>query len=80
MKDEEIPEFFWDVVKARFEKMPPYLKLVIGGVGALKKEEIIEHIEKRDEIGKLLVQSQINYLKIFKEEAESYEKAFNNTA
>jgi hypothetical protein len=75
---EEIPEVFWEIIKARFEKMPPHLKLVIGGFGSLKKEEILEHIEKRDEIGKLLVETQLEYLKLFKEEAESYEKTFNN--
>jgi hypothetical protein len=79
MKD-DIPEIFWEIIKARFERMPSNLKLVIGGFGALKKEEILQHLEKRDEIGRLLVKMQIEYLKLFKEEAESYEKTFNNIA
>ncbi|MEM5878202.1 MAG: hypothetical protein QXF12_04970 [Candidatus Aenigmatarchaeota archaeon] len=78
MKD-EIPDFFWDVVKARFERMPSHLKLVIGGVGPLEKNDIIKHIEQRDEIGKILVKTQLNYLRIIAEEAESYEEAFDNT-
>ncbi|MCC5994106.1 MAG: hypothetical protein LM587_00720 [Candidatus Aenigmarchaeota archaeon] len=77
---EEIPEIFWELVKARFERMPPNLRLVIGGVGSLKKEEILNHIEKKDEIGELLGRMEIEYLKLIKEEVESYEEALNNIA
>ncbi|MGC8812451.1 MAG: hypothetical protein ACP5O8_02585 [Candidatus Aenigmatarchaeota archaeon] len=76
----EIPEVFWKIVKARFERMPSNLTLVIGGFGSLKKEEILQHLEKKDEIGELLVKMEMEYLKLFKQEAESYEKAFNNTS
>jgi len=75
---EKIPEEMWEIVLARFERMPPNLKLVIGGYGALSKEEVIEHIKKRDEIGRFLVKMQLEYFKLFKEEAISYEKAFDN--
>jgi len=54
--------------------MPHNLKLVIDGFGVLKKEEILQHLEKRDEVGKLLVRMQIEYLKMFKKEVESCEK------
>jgi hypothetical protein len=77
---EEIPEIFWELVKARFERMPPNLRLVIGGIGSLKREEILKHIEKRDEVGELLVRMEMEYLKLIKEEAESYEEALNNIA
>ena len=79
MKD-KIPESFWSVVEARFKLMPDNLRIVIGGYGSLSKKEILKHLRKRDEIGKLLVKMQIEYLKILKEEAESYEKSFNNKA
>ncbi|MGC9058929.1 MAG: hypothetical protein ACP5H3_00770 [Candidatus Aenigmatarchaeota archaeon] len=79
MKDEEIPEVFWKIAKARFEKMPSHLRLFIGGIGSLTKEKILDEIEKRSEIGKLLVKMQLEYLKLFKEEAESYEKTFDYT-
>ena len=77
---EEIPEIFWELVKARFERMPPNLRLVIGGIGSLKREEILKHIEKRDEVGEFLVRMEMEYLKLIKEEAESYEEALNNIA
>lgn len=72
----KISDELWEIVKARFEKMPANLRLVISGCGSLTKKKIIEHLEKRDEIGKLLVRMQMEYLKMFKEEAESYEKGF----
>jgi hypothetical protein len=71
---EDVPEIFWEIVKARFERMPRNLKLVIDGFGVLKKEEILQHLGKRDEVGKLLVRMQIEYLKTFKKEVESCEK------
>jgi hypothetical protein len=65
-------------VIARFERMPPHLKLVIGGIGALSKEDILNHLRKKDEIGKLLVKMQIEYLKLLAEEAKRYEENINN--
>jgi len=77
---EKIHDEIWEIVLARFERMPSNLKLVIGGYGALSKDEILEHIRRKDEIGKFLVKMQLEYFKLFKEEAISYEKAFNNKA
>ena len=76
----EVPEIVWEITIARFERMPEHLKLVIGGAGVLSKKEILEHLRKRDEIGKLLVKMQMEYLKLFAEEAKSYEESFDNIA
>ncbi len=65
MKKEEIPETFWRIAKARFEKMPSHLRLIIGA-NSLTKEEILNEIEKRSEVGKLLVKMQLEYLKFLK--------------
>lgn len=77
--NEEIPEFFWNVLKARFGKMPENLKIVIGGFGSLTKNEILECLEKRDEIGILLAKMELEYLRLFKQEAESYESFDDKT-
>jgi hypothetical protein len=77
---DKIPESFWSIVKARFKLMPDNLRIVIGGYGSLTKKDILKHLEKKDEIGKLLVRMQIEYLKILKEEAESYERGFDHEA
>ena len=79
MKD-EISDAIWSVVKARFERMPRNLRLVIGGCGSLSKEEILQHLEKKDETGRFLVRMQLEYIKVFKEEAESYEKISDHAA
>ena len=74
----EIPEAFWEIAIARFKKMPSHLKLIIGGIGTLSKEDILNHLRRRDEIGRLLVKMQIEYLKLLAEEAKSYEESINN--
>jgi len=66
-----IPDDFWDVLIKRYERMPPHTKIVIGGFGAIGKDKILEHLKKRDELGALIAQIELNYLKLFKEEAES---------
>ena len=70
MSESSIPKEFWAVLIERYERMPSNARVVIGGLGALDKKEIIKHLEKKDEIGSLIAQIELNYLKIFKEEAE----------
>ncbi len=65
-----IEEEFWEIAKARFECMPENIRIAIGGFGELDKKKILEHLERRDDLGKLLVKMQINYLTLFKREAE----------
>lgn len=76
MRD-SLPKEFWAVLMKRYEKMPSDVKIVIGGFGAMDKKEIMEHIKKKDEVGALIAQIELNYLKLFKEEAETYERAYN---
>lgn len=64
----EIPDELWDIIKKRFELMPSNMKISIGGAGTLDKMSIINHIENKDEIGKLFVRMQLNYLRLFKKE------------
>jgi len=53
-----------ELVIARIEaQMSPNLKLSIGNGGSLDKDQIIEHIEKGDEIGMQIVQSHLNFIK-----------------
>lgn len=66
----ELIEEDWEIAKIRVKSMPSHIRLAIGGYGQLSKDEIIEHLEQRDEIGKRIVEMQINYLKFFKKEME----------
>ncbi len=70
MNDFSIPSGFWAVLIERYDRMPSNARVVIGGFGALGKKEIMEHLKKKDEIGLLIAQIELNYLKIFKEEVE----------
>jgi len=57
------------LVIARLKTMPSNLRISIGN-SVYSKEELIEKVEKEDEIGKLIVKVQLNYLKSFKNFSE----------
>jgi len=58
--EEEIKE----LVIARIEAtMSPHLKLAIGGDKSLTKQEMIEDIKKGNEVGRLIIQSHLNFIK-----------------
>jgi len=44
-------------------KLPPNIKISIGGIGSLSKEEMIEHVRKGDETGKQIIQMHLNFIK-----------------
>lgn len=62
-----IKEDDWKLVKARIEAMPTNMKLSIGSIGTLTKQQMMESLEKKDEAGRIIVEMQINYLKKLKE-------------
>ncbi len=66
---EEFTEDEWKIVKLRVLSMPANMKIFIGG-SSFKKDELIQHVEDRDDVGKLLVKIHLNYLRSFKKEAE----------
>ena len=64
MSSEEIPKKIKELVITKIESnMPSNLKLSIGSYGDLNKEEIIDHINKSDEIGKQIVRVHMSFLK-----------------
>jgi len=67
----EFSEDEWKIVRARIEAMPNNMKLSIGGFRSLDKNELLQHIDDKDEVGKLLVKVHFNYLRSFKEEAKT---------
>lgn len=64
-----ISEDEWKIVRARVSSMSHNIRLTIGGSGTMNKEQLIEHIDNRDDIGKILLKIHMNYLKSFKQEA-----------
>ena len=55
----------WKLVKSRIEQMPPHMKISIGSA-EYDKDDILRHIEKRDEVGQLMFEVEMNYLKALK--------------
>ena len=64
----DFPEEEWKIVEARIMAMPPNIKMSIGGA-SVTKEELLEHLKRKDETGALLVKVHFNYLRSFKREA-----------
>ena len=58
--NEEIKKLVIERINA---KMPPNIKISIGGAGTLSKEEMIEHVEKGDEEGIQIMQMHLNFIK-----------------
>ena len=56
----------WEIVKARIEAMPENLRISIGGAGALDKDQLLERIGARDEVGAVVVKAQMAFLRSFK--------------
>ena len=64
MKSSNIPEKVKELVITKIEaNMPSHLQLSIGSHGSLNKEQMIEHIQKGDEIGKQIVKAHMSFLK-----------------
>lgn len=62
--DVEVTEEAKQLVMARIDaQVPSNLKLSIGSYGGMSKEEMIEHIEKGDEVGKQIVRSHLRFLR-----------------
>jgi len=62
MVDEEIKE----LVITRLKTMPANIKMSVGSYGTFSKNELIESVKKENEVGKLVIEMQLKYLKSFK--------------
>jgi len=62
MVDEEIKE----LVITRLKTMPANIKMSVGSYGIFSKNELIESVRKENEVGKLVIEMQLKYLKSFK--------------
>jgi hypothetical protein len=67
MPEKKIPDDAWAIAKARIEAMPSGLKMSIGSYGTLTKVELLEEIDKHSDIGKLIAEAQLDFLRRFKQ-------------
>jgi len=54
------------IVIARLKIMSPNKKISVGSVGEFDRDELIESVKKGDEIGKKMVQIELEFLRSFK--------------
>lgn len=52
-----------DLVLARLDVMPQNFKLSIGDMGVFNKEELKEHVQKEDEVGKQVIDMQMKFIR-----------------
>ncbi len=62
----QIPENIKALVIARLETLPPNRKISIGSYGEFTKSELIEHVKREDEIGKKIVEIELEFLRAMK--------------
>lgn len=61
-----------ELVKARLGVLPANINISIGLDGAFKRDELIGHVERGDDIGKKIIQVDMEFLRSLKK-GEFYE-------
>ena len=64
---EEITEDIKELVIARLEAIPPNKKISIGNYGEFTKDELIEGVKSGSEIGKKIVEVELEFLRALKQ-------------
>ena len=59
------------IVLERLMIMPRTVKLNIGNFGSFTRDELIEEVKNKSEIGELIINMQMSYLRSFKERVKS---------
>ena len=62
-----ISEAIKELVIARLDTLPSDQKISIGNSGEFTKEEIIQHVKKEDNIGKKMIEIEMEFLRAIKE-------------
>lgn len=67
MSDEQKQKEITELVKARLSVMPTDAVLSIGLFGQFKRDELIKQVENNTEVGKKIVEIEMQYLRLLKE-------------
>ena len=54
------------LVLMRLEAMPSTIKISLGSNGEMLKEDLIKHVKEEDELGKIFIEVQMEYLRSMK--------------
>lgn len=60
--DEELREELKKIVLARIQVMPDTLNVAVGST-KLSRSELVEHVEEEDEIGKQIIEIELEFLR-----------------
>ncbi|MDP4012915.1 MAG: hypothetical protein Q8R00_04905 [Candidatus Nanoarchaeia archaeon] len=63
---EKISKEIKQLVLVRLETLPSDKKISIGYYGDFEKADLINHVEKEDEVGKKIIEIEIEFLRNFK--------------
>lgn len=66
-ENKEISQEMRDLVVARLKTLPTDREISIGADGEFTKEQLIEHVEKEDEIGLKMIEVEMSFLRALKE-------------
>lgn len=58
----KISEYIWELTEVRTQEMPPIMQMAIMGK-LLAKDDILKEVKSRTEIGEIIVNMQIEYLR-----------------
>lgn len=77
MNQDERQKEIMQIVKARLETMPQEAILSIGSYGEFNRDQLIKEVEQNTEIGRKIIDIQMQYLQMLKE-GIFYEKTGDN--
>jgi len=66
-KERRINEELKEIVVARLDTISPNKKISIGSSGEFRKDELIQHVRDGDEIGRKIVEIELEFLRAQKE-------------
>ncbi|XOA42595.1 MAG: hypothetical protein ACKKMO_02170 [Candidatus Nealsonbacteria bacterium] len=73
-KREKFKEEVIHLVIARLRTIPPRASLSIGDKEALSVEEMIEHVQRGDEMGELIIETQLEHIRSLKDLPVTFEE------
>jgi hypothetical protein len=63
----DINEYAKELIIARLGVLPPNISIAVGSEGSFTREQLIQHVEDEDDIGKKFVEIELDFLKSLKE-------------
>jgi ribosome recycling factor len=54
---------FREIVIKRLEAMPDNIRVSMGSLGTFSREDLIKNVTENTELGKFIIQMQINYMR-----------------